>query len=248
MDCDQNPVALGAWLDDELPANDAATVREHVAACPKCAAEIADLVRLKRGLRGARACFAPGSEFRRSIEQQIRQPTRRSWRSRLIPVATIAAAAILLAIATTLFLQRPDDFAEIADLHVNALASGNPVDVISTDRHTVKPWFQGKIPFSFNVPEFSGTEFTLIGGRVVYFHQRPGAQLIVAVRQHKISVLIFQDTPNLDWAFALPATVNHRKNFSVETWQSQGLRFFVIADTDPPAIDKLSQILKAANQ
>jgi anti-sigma factor RsiW len=247
MDCDQNSGTLGVWLDDELPANDAATVREHVAGCPKCAAEIADLVRLKRGLRAARVRFAPSSEFRRSIEQQIRQPNRRAWRLRLVPAVTLAAAALLVVIATTLFLHRSDDFAEIADLHVNALASANPIDVVSTDRHTVKPWFQGRIPFSFNVPEFSGTEFTLLGGRVVYFHQRPGAQLIVAVRQHKNSVLIFQDAPDLDRAFAVPATVSRRKNFSVETWQAQGLRFFVIGDADPSAIDKLSQTLKAAN-
>ena len=62
-------------------------------------------------------------------------------------------------------------FSELADLHVSALASATPVDVISTDRHTVKPWFQGRIPFSFNLPELQGSEFTLIGGRVTYLAQ-----------------------------------------------------------------------------
>ena len=248
MDCDQNPVALGAYLDDELAPNQVATVREHIGGCPKCAGEVAELVRVKRGLRPARTRFMPAVELRRSIEQQIRQPERRSWSPRLVPVALLTVAVLLLVIASGLFLDRPDHLAEIADLHINALASANPVDVVSTDRHTVKPWFQGKIPFSFNVPEFAGTEFTLLGGRVVYFHQRPGAQLIVAVRQHKISVLIFQDEPELDRAFRLPATVSHRHNFALETWQSQGLRFFVIGDADPFAIDRLYQAFRAANQ
>jgi len=248
MDCDQNPVALGAYLDDELPPGEAAPVREHIGTCPKCAAEIAELVRVRRGLRAARARFAPSAEFRRSIEQQIRQPDRRSWRPQLVSAAALIAAVLLIVIAFGLFLHRTGDLAEIADLHVNALASANPVDVVSTDRHTVKPWFQGKIPFSFNVPEFAGTEFTLLGGRMVYFHQRPGAQLIVAVRQHKMSVLIFQDDLELDRAFALPAGISHRKNFNLDTWQLQGLRFFVIGDADPSVVAKLAQTFREANR
>jgi len=73
-------------------------------------------------------------------------------------------------------------FSEIADLHVSTLASSSPVDVISTDRHTVKPWFQGKIPFAFNLPELQNSEFTLIGGRMTYLDQTPGAHLIYDAR------------------------------------------------------------------
>ena len=248
MDCDQNTVALGAYLDDELPPDEGARLREHIGTCPKCAAAIAELVRMKRGLRAARSRFGPSAELRRSLEQQIRRSNRRTQHPRLLSAAIIAAAVLLIVIASGLLLRRPDAFAEIADLHINALSSANPVDVVSTDRHTVKPWFQGRIPFSFNVPEFAGTEFTLLGGRVVYFHQRPGAQLIVAVRQHKISVLIFQDAPELGRNFALPAGVHQRENFNVDTWQSEGLRFFVIGDADPSAIDKLSGIFNAANR
>ena len=69
-------------------------------------------------------------------------------------------------------------FSEIADLHVATLASSSPVDVISTDRHTVKPWFQGKIPFAFNLPELQNSEFSLLGGRMTYLDQTPGAHLI----------------------------------------------------------------------
>jgi anti-sigma factor RsiW len=146
------------------------------------------------------------------------------------------------------YTHRSDSFAEIADLHVNAMASANPVDVVSTDRHTVKPWFQGRIPFSFNVPELAGTEYNLVGGRLVYFHQRPGAQLIVAMHQHKISVLIFQDGPEMGQAFSASTGVRHRNSFSVETWQGEGLRFFVVGDAEPPGIDKLAQMLKQVNE
>ena len=84
-------------------------------------------------------------------------------------------------------------FSEIADLHVATLASSSPVDVISTDRHTVKPWFQGKIPFAFDLPELQNSEFSLLGGRMTYLDQTPGAHLIYDVRKHHISVFVFQE-------------------------------------------------------
>ena len=246
MDCNQNPVTLGAYLDGELPSEAANAVREHIGGCSKCAAELADMVIVRRALRPARGFFAPSAELRRKTARQIERSRRRTL-SRLAPATILAAAVLLVVAAGTLYSHRSDDFAEVADMHVSALASTNPVDVVSTDRHTVKPWFQGKIPFSFNLPELAGTEFNLAGGKLVYFQQRPGAQLIVGMKQHRISVLIFQDSMEMDRAFLLPAGVRHRNAFNIETWQSQGLRFFVIGDAEPAAIDKLSQLLKAAN-
>ena len=144
--------------------------------------------------------------------------------------------------------QTSDTIAEIADLHVNALASANQVDVVSTDRHTVKPWFQGRIPFTFNLPEFSGTEFTLVGGRMAYFHQQPGAQLIVSIHQHKISVLIFQESAGMEREFPRSAGVDRRTSFGMETWQSEKLRFVLVSDADPSRIEDLARLFKEANQ
>ena len=109
-----------------------------------------------------------------------------------------AALVLILSVAVNLYVDREKArrervYSELTDLHVATLASASPVDVISTDRHTVKPWFQGKIPFSFNLPELQGTDFTLVGGRVTYLAQTPGAHLIYRLRQHQISVFIFQD-------------------------------------------------------
>lgn len=67
---------------------------------------------------------------------------------------------------------------EVADLHIATLASANPIDVVSTDRHTVKPWFAGKIPFTFNLPELQNSPFTLLGAKVSYLNQSPGAHSI----------------------------------------------------------------------
>jgi anti-sigma factor RsiW len=180
------------------------------------------------------------------MQQQMAAPKKRFAFVRLMPFAISLATVLLVAIAWMQHTSRADAFREVADLHVNALASSNPLDVVSTDRHTVKPWFQGRIPFSFNVPELAGSEFTLLGGRMVYLHQHPGAQLIVGMRQHKVSVLIFQEEGWND-SLALAGGVANRSAFNVTTWRSGGLRFFVIGDAEPAEIEKLAGLLKQAN-
>jgi anti-sigma factor RsiW len=135
-------------------------------------------------------------------------------------------------------------YSELADLHVATLASASPVDVVSTDRHTVKPWFQGKIPFSFNLPELQGSEFTLVGGRITYFAQTPGAHLIYQIRKHEVSVFIFQDRGGE--TASPPSGPVHALSFNLENWTQGGLRYFVVGDVSADDIQALSKLLKAA--
>ena len=248
MRCNQDPVTLNSYLDGELRSEQIAAVREHMGECAACAAELADSVRLQRSLRVARGHFAPSAEFRRRIQSQVAPRRRRPKMILLMSMALAAVALLAIFIGGSQNWNRTDTMSEIADLHVNALASINPLDVISTDRHTVKPWFQGRIPFSFNVPEFAGTNFTLLGGRLAYLHQQPGAQLVVGMRQHKISVLILRESAELARAFPLAGVVQNRTSFTVDTWHSQDLRFFVVGDTEPPEIDLLAHALRQANE
>lgn len=248
MQCDSAFEMLDAYLDGELTIEASAAVREHLKECTRCSIQIADTARLQRALRSARGLFTPSPEFRERIQKQVARSRRGTW---LLPWAPMAAAITAMVFFVFLWAghrQTSDAISEIADLHVNALASANQVDVVSTDRHTVKPWFQGRIPFSFNLPEFSGTDFTLVGGRMVYFHQQPGAQLIVSIRQHKISVLIFQESAGMEREFPRSTAVDRRTSFGVETWQSEKLRFVLISDVDPSGIDKLAGLFKEANQ
>jgi anti-sigma factor RsiW len=133
---------------------------------------------------------------------------------------------------------------ELADLHVATLASSNPVDVVSTDRHTVKPWFAGKIPFTFNLPELQDSPFSLAGGKVSYLNQSPGAELIFRVRQHQISVFIFQEQALGN--VRPDDTLQTALSFNVRNWSHNGLRYFVIGDASPQDLDKLSALMKAA--
>jgi anti-sigma factor RsiW len=157
----------------------------------------------------------------------------------------MAAAVLLLAAGlfyATNYNKQAGSLGEFADLHVANLASASPVEVVSTDRHTVKPWFQGRIPFTFDVPDLQGSPFTLTGGRVTYFHQEPGAQLIVASQRHMISVFIFRDTPRL--AIREAAFADRSTSFNLETWTQDGLRYVLVGDVNSSVLQQLAGMLQ----
>jgi anti-sigma factor RsiW len=107
----------------------------------------------------------------------------------------------------------------------------------------VKPWFQGKIPFTFNLPELQNSEFTLVGGRVAYLGQAPGAELIYQIRKHQISVFIFQDHA-VGQALGLTSQPQKELSFNIESWSQDGLRYFLIGDASGDDIRQLADLLK----
>jgi anti-sigma factor RsiW len=253
MACDAWREQLDAYLDGELPAAEARALGEHLRGCAACAAESLSRVQQKRVVQAAGQRFVPDPAFRARIQKSI-APRKSAARNRFWFPALVGAMALVIVGTISLHLNRDRGreqrsseqrwMSELADLHVATLASANPVDVVSTDRHTVKPWFAGKIPFTFNLPELQDSSFVLIGGKVSYLNQSPGAELIFRVRQHQISVFIFQEqalgnTPPID-------SVQTALSFNVRSWSRNGLRYFVIGDASPQDLDKLSALMKAA--
>jgi anti-sigma factor RsiW len=246
--CSHDRNAVAAYLDGELAAEQERSLQEHLRSCPDCAAEIAAMVSLRRAMKPAASRFTPSAEFRRKVQSQI--ALKESFRPRWIwPAAAVALAAMVLAMVWIgQRAVRNQTFREVADLHVSDMASANPYDVVSSDRHTVKPWFQGRIPFAFNLPEFAGTEYTLLGGRLVYLHQQPTAQVVIGAGRHKISVLITQENSSLGSGSPFSGGVAVRDSFNVETWEKNGLRFYVIGDADQGAVHRLAQALQGVNE
>ena len=235
---------LDTYLDGELPAGEMSALDTHVRACPDCAADVLSRLQLKRAVQTAGKRFTPSMEFRQRIQKMsaAKQP-QRHWSWQLAAIA--AVFLVFLGISLVRIRQANytrQIYGEIADLHVSTLASASPVDVISTDRHTVKPWFEGKIPFTFNLPELQNSEFSLIGGRVTYLEQTAGAQLIYRVRKHQISVFMFPESS------ALPGDsgLSRRTTFEMQSWTQGGLRYFVIGDASGDDIGKLVELFKSA--
>ncbi len=249
MACEQWRSQLDRYADGELNGEQARTLSEHLRGCSGCAAETLERVQMKRAVQIAGQRYAPSAELRQRISKSIAaKPHRQSgwlWKILALP----ALSLVILSVGINLYVGRESArrqrvYSELADLHVAALASATPVDVLSTDRHTVKPWFQGKIPFTFNLPELQGSEFTLLGGRVTYLAQTPGAHLIYQLRKHEISVFIFQDRG--EETASLPSGPLHAQSFTVENWTQNGLRYFVLGDVSAEDIHALSQLLRDA--
>src|ERR1700757_1324698 len=197
MTCDTWKTKLDAYIDSELSDNELYNLELHLRECPSCAAASLGRLQLKRTRQAAGTHYLPTPQFRLHIENSIKAKRKSRWLLGWIPKLAAAGAFVLLLVGSIgLWMrhsQREQALTELADLHVATLASANPVDVVSTDRHTVKPWFQGKIPFTFNLPDLQNTDFTLVGGRVTYLGQVPGAHLIYQVRKHQISVFMFPE-------------------------------------------------------
>jgi len=253
MGCEQWRGKLEAYADGELDPAEARTLGEHLRTCSECAADALERVQMKHAVQMAGKRFAASAELRSRIAKSVTpKPRRQLWPWQIL--AAPALVLLILAVATNSYMGRENArrqrvYSELADLHVAALASAAPVDVVSTDRHTVKPWFQGKIPFTFNLPDLQGSEFTLLGGRVTYFAQTPGAHLIYQIRKHEISVFIFQDRIFEDRGEAtlsLPSGPARALSFNEESWTQNGLRYFVIGDVGADDIRALSKLLRDA--
>jgi anti-sigma factor RsiW len=250
MACQEWQNQLDSYLDGELSSDAMRSLDAHLRTCPACTADALARVQFKRSIKTAAGSrFAPNAEFRAKIQKSIAAKPRWNWNFGW-KLATASLALILFAGAVTAYvsrqnLERQQFYTELADLHVATLGSANPVDVISTDRHTVKPWFQGKIPFSFNLPELQGTDFTLLGGRVAYVGQSSGAHLIYQIRKHEISVFILPVGGSVP-LFTDDSNVERRQTFNVQDWTQGGLRYVVFGDAAAEDIQKLSALLKAA--
>jgi len=253
MSCDLWRNWLDAYADDSCTPEEIAEIEDHLRSCPSCAAETLGRLQLKRATRAAAAQFTTSPEFRlrpefrRNLERSIQKSRKPFWKTAWIP-GLAAVALLLIAVFTTVLTRRAardQAIAELLDLHVATMASANPVDVLSTDKHTVKPWFQGKLPFTFNLPELDNSSFKLLGGKLVYFKHSPGAQLLFELRKHQLSVFIVQEQPGMI-QLQTNATATSEKGFSVETWSESGLRYAVIGDTSPADVHALSELLRAA--
>jgi anti-sigma factor RsiW len=240
---------LDAYVDGSCTPEELEGIEDHLRNCSSCATDTLGRLQMKIATRAAAVRYTPSAEFRARIEKSLKVGRKPLWTIPWVRAAAAGAVALLLVIAVFFVWHRQSArnqaVAELLDVHVATTASSNPVDVTSTDQHNVKPWFQGKLPYTFNLPEVQDTPFKLQGGRLVYFRHNPGAQLVYDLRRHQISVFILQDQPGVTPP-GMGVSTEREKGFSTETWSSSGLRYVVVSDAAPADVHALSELLRAA--
>ncbi len=246
MVCETWGRRLDRYLDGELPDSDITALEAHLKGCTSCATEALTRRELQLAIREAGATFRPSPTFRARVERAARRrsPATRSalW---LLPLAaTLLAGVALVALRGGRETAGNFGLREAVDLHVTELASTVPPDVVSSDSHTVKPWFEGKLPFTFDLPELSQSSFELLGGRVVWIDQMPAAHLLFRVRRHRVSVFVLQEGPGATQTLRDLGPDTRVRSFRVLSFADRGLRYVIVADTGPEDLDDLAHRLR----
>ena len=225
---------LQAELDGELDAAGSAALAEHRADCPVCGRNESTIMAARQALRRATYHRADPELFRAVAGRvgAVPPPDRRRrvpWRG----LSTFGAGAALAAaiLLTVLPPRRPDIVASLVDDHVRALQPGHLLDVVSTNQHTVKPWFDGRLDFAPPVKDLAAVGFPLVGGRLDYLHGRSVAVLVYGHGKHVIELFVWPVSGRSE----IPARAG-RDGYNVEHWEANAMSFTAVSDLDPAGL------------
>ena len=230
------------------PSSEEHGIQQHLADCHPCALRVLSAIQLKAATARAGQRFAAPPEALARLTAQLRsQEPKRT--ARIYPFRTIAwtalAASLVLAVSLIGWRQtrQANAFsAELLDQHLATLSSGASPEVLSTDRHTVKPWFQGKLPFSFNLPDVLPADTTLKGGNLTYLNGQPAALLLFTIHKHEVSVFLTQRSGS---DIATPPS-GIRSGFDIHYASTHDLRITAVSDVNPADLELLLSALVQA--
>jgi anti-sigma factor RsiW len=236
LDCERIRPLIDAAVDGELDAINQMSFDDHLATCPDCANVHAERLAFVRRLRDGATRFAPPESLRERLLAELPRPietkpvrAHHPWRLWLSGGAW-GASALALAVSVALFLSFPSQqdalMHELVAAHVRSLMPEHLTDVPSSDRHTVKPWFNGKVGLSPAVPNLADQGFPLVGGRLDYVDDRTAAALVYRRNQHIINLFVWA-APG---ALAQPPSITERNGYHLLTWTGDGLRYAAVSD------------------
>ena len=260
MNCADTEIMLHALIDGELDAGHARDVEAHVATCPACAEELKAFRAMRATMAEANLKETAPAHLRSRIEAALAVPAarvsapRQSWFASLreswknffggfaVGTALSAAVAASLVIAVVRNDQNQQIASDVVSAHLRSLQAGHLTDVETSDQHTVKPWFNGKLDVAPPVIDLTAQGFTLIGGRLDYINGQPVASIVYRRRKHVINLFVAQP---------LGAAVHGVKDetvqgFNIRHWSESGLDLWAVSDIDAGELDEFGQKFTAA--
>ena len=254
MSCKLTVRFVPGYLDGELDLSRTIEMETHLESCADCARELERQQQLRAALQRSSLAYAAPAALREKIQASLRSAVppveAREPSSARRPFAFLqwAGAFAVLALCVITAWQfvpglrgRGDQqlTAEILDSHVRSLEANHLMDVASTDQHTVKPWFDGKLDFSPPVEDLAGDGFPLVGGRLDYLEGRHVAALVYQRRKHFINVFVW---PAGSGAASAPSSES-RQGYNIVRWSRSGFQFWAVSDVSAQDLADFVQLL-----
>jgi anti-sigma factor RsiW len=246
MNCDEARPLIGAYVDRELPERERNLLREHLESCADCGPEAAAIARLSGEIRATQPDYRAPAALRAEVRRALRRETRDAaapgplW---LAYAASLLLALVLGAGITWLVTgQRQETVVadEVIDSHLRSLLARHLVDVASSDKHTVKPWFAGKTGLSPPGVDLAAQGFPLVGGRLDLIGGRPVPALVYRAGKHVINVFV------LPAAAGDHAATVARRGYTARHWVRGDLGYWAVSDAAPEEFDKFVRAFRAA--
>jgi anti-sigma factor RsiW len=248
MTCAEAKILLHALLDGELDAGNAHDVEAHVGSCPHCAVELRGYREMQRAMSAAQLRFTVPIGLRRRIERALpSSPPRISSRRSVLKgfaMGTALSAAMAASLVMTVIRTDQDHrlIGDVLSAHMRSLQGEHLTDVQTSDQHTVKPWFNGKVDVAPPVVDLTAQGFTLIGGRLDYIDGKTVASIVYRRRAHVINLFVARAAASTDHGAKLETI----RGFNIRRWSAQGLEFFAVSDVNADELQEFVEKFDAA--
>jgi anti-sigma factor RsiW len=247
MTCEETSILLHALIDGELDAGHTREVEAHLATCQRCARQLRDYRVMRRASTAPAMRHQAPASLRRRIEGALPAPRARiqTRRSLLQGFAMGSAASAALAAGLVVFVMRRDEdqriLGDVVSAHLRSLQGDRLIDVQSSDRHMVKPWFNGRLDVAPPVVDLTAQGFTLIGGRLDYVDGRPVASIVYKRRAHVINLFVAQAMGPEQ-----RAAIEKVQGFNIWRWTKADLGFWAVSDINAEELQEFGDKFQAA--
>ena len=254
MTCEETRLLVHALIDGELDAGHASEVETHVASCPRCAAQLRDYRVMRQALAAPALRHQAPAALRKRIEGTLPShpavaPSRRSMLKGLA-MGSVLSGALAASLVVVVMRKEEDQriLGDVVSAHLRSLQGDHLIDVQSTDQHTVKPWFNGRLDVAPPVIDLTAQGFTLIGGRLDYIDGKPVAAIIYKRRAHVINLFVAQIAAQVATQVAGPerrAAVEQVQGFNIWRWTRSDLGFWAVSDINAEELQEFGEKLEA---